>query len=442
VEVGLVSRVHTTVTRLSQPGKAISLQVPLLEGEGVLTSDREVTEGKIAVSLGATETETSWDSELPSGVDLRLTAPQTDLWVERWHLVTSPVWNVSMTGLRPTFQSNDVELVPLWQPWPGESVDLAFRRPMAIGGDVLTVQGVSHVVTVGSRRRSSELSVSLLCSLASDFVIELSPDAEIVTLQVDNVSVPQQRDGARLIVPVNPGNHTVSVKWNTPEQLNTMVQAQNVTLPAEASNINTAMTMPENRWILWTDGPVRGPAVRFWIILVVALLIALALGSIPLSPLRRWEWVLLAVGLTQVPLIAAMIVVAWLFSLAYRGRNDFLSEHPILFNLSQLALVFMTVASLIILMFVVGAGLLGHPDMFIVGNGSSRLYLNWFEPRSGPALPTPTVVSVSVWYYRLLMLFWALWLAASLLKWLTRGWQQFTSGGAWHRRIALAELAE
>jgi hypothetical protein len=442
VEIGLVSRVHTTVTRLSQSGKAISLQVPLLNGEGVLSSDRTVTEGQIAVSLGANENEFSWDSELPSGVDLRLTAPQTDRWVERWHLVTSPVWNVAMTGLRPTFQSNDAELVPLWQPWPGESVELAFRRPIAIGGDVLTVQSVTHDVTLGSRRRSSELAVSLVCSLASDFVIELSPEAEIITLQVDNVSVAQQRDGARLIVPVNPGNHAVSVKWNTPEKMATLVRGEPLTFPAAASNITSVMKMPENRWILWAEGPVRGPAVRFWIVLVLALLIALALGSVPLSPLRRWEWALLAVGLTQVPLIAAMIVVAWLFALAYRGRKEFLARQPILFNLSQLALVFMTFVSLIILMFVVGAGLLGHPDMFIVGNGSSRLFLNWFEPRSGPSIPTPTVVSVSVWFYRLLMLFWALWLAASLLKWLTRGWQQFTLGGAWRRRIAMAELAE
>ena len=67
------------------------------------------------------------------------------------------------------------------------------------------------------------------------------------------------------------------------------------------------MQMPENRWILWADGPLRGPAVRFWTILVVAILAALALGSTPLSPLRRYEWILLAIGLTQVHLILADI---------------------------------------------------------------------------------------------------------------------------------------
>jgi hypothetical protein len=126
--------------------------------------------------------------------------------------------------------------------------------------------------------------------------------------------------------------------------------------------------------------------------------------------------------------------------LAYRGEHP-LDGHRWLFNLVQVALVGLTVISLIILMFVVGAGLLGHPDMFIVGNGSTRWLLSWFEPRSGPELPTPSVISISVWYYRLLMLFWALWLAASLLKWLTRGWQQFTSGGGWRRSAKLETAA-
>jgi hypothetical protein len=39
--------------------------------------------------------------------------------VERWRLVASPVWNVSVAGLVPTFDVTTSDLVPLWQPWPG-----------------------------------------------------------------------------------------------------------------------------------------------------------------------------------------------------------------------------------------------------------------------------------------------------------------------------------
>lgn len=103
------------------------------------------------------------------------------------------------------------------------------------------------------------------------------------------------------------------------------------------------------------------------------------------------------------------------------------------FNLLQLVLVGLTPIALGILILVVGEGLLGNPDMFIVGNGSSRTYLNWFEPRVGTSLPEPYIVSVSVWYYRLSMLFWALWLAAALLRWLHAAWDSFSHGGCWRR---------
>jgi hypothetical protein len=45
-------------------------------------------------------------------------------------------------------------------------------------------------------------------------------------------------------------------------------------------------------------------------------------------------------------------------------------------------------------------------------------------------------LSISVWFYRLLMLFWALWLATALLRWLQNGWTAFSHGGCWKRPTA------
>ncbi len=57
---------------------------------------------------------------------------------------------------------------------------------------------------------------------------------------------------------------------------------------------------------------MRGPAVRMWIYWITSILVALILGGIPHSPLSRLEWVLLAIGLTQLHAIAGLIVVGWL----------------------------------------------------------------------------------------------------------------------------------
>ena len=62
--------------------------------------------------------------------------------------------------------------------------------------------------------------------------------------------------------------------------------------------------MPESRWILWAAGPIRGPAVRFWAILAVAVVLGFVLGLVPHTPLATHAWVLLLIGLTQVSVFA------------------------------------------------------------------------------------------------------------------------------------------
>jgi hypothetical protein len=78
-------------------------------------------------------------------------------------------------------------------------------------------------------------------------------------------------------------------------------------------------------------------------------------------------------------------------------------------------------------------GLLGQPDMQIEGNGSYGSSLG--GSRTGRhrlgEVPRPWVLSVSMWWYRGLMLAWALWLAWSLIRWVPWAWQSFGAGGLW-----------
>lgn len=433
VEAGLVWKVHNVVTRLSGQGRAVSLQVPLLAGERVLTPNLVVENGRIAVRLEAGQMNVAWESELPMSETIRLQAVQTDQWVERWRLVSSPIWNVALAGLTPVFEADEQNLIPAWHPWPGEEVTLTFSRPQAISGDTVTVRHVRHEESLGSRQRTALLKLDVECSLAGDFVAAIDPAAEIASLKIDNQAFPVRRDGANLIVPLRPGKQSVEVAWRTLEPLRTVAAVGPVKVPVEGANVTTVMQVPENRWVLWAHGPMMGPAVRFWTILACAVLAALALGSLPHSPLRRWEWILLGIGLTQVHVAAALWVVAWLFLLAWRGRQEPERMRAWRFDLLQIGIVLITLAALGILVVVVSKGLLGSPKMFVLGNGSSQTYLQWFQGRVGTDLPEPYVVSISVWFYRLFMLAWALWLASALLRWLRWGWFQFSHGGGWKR---------
>jgi hypothetical protein len=196
LEVGLVWQASNVVTRISQPGKAISLRVPLLAGEKVLSANVFVEGGFVEVRLGAGDTEFAWDSELPVGGSVALTAGESGRWVERWHLVTSPVWNAALSGLAPVFEANEQNLVPVWHPWPGESVALSFSKPGAVSGATITVRHVTHEVSLGSRQRTSQLTLDLEASLGDDFILELDAEADISSLKEGDRALPVRRDGA------------------------------------------------------------------------------------------------------------------------------------------------------------------------------------------------------------------------------------------------------
>ena len=239
LEIGLLWKVHTTVTRLSAPGKAVSLRVPLLSGESVLTSNVVVDNGAIEVNLGANQPSFAWESEIKSTEEIQLDAAQTEQWVEAWRLVTSPVWNVTFSRLAPIYETSEANLVPVWRPWPGEGVTLAFRQPEAVSGETVTVQRVHHQTTLGTRQRATELKLDVESSLGSDFVIQLDAEADIASLNVAGQATPVRREGTQLIVPVRPGKQLVEIAWTTSHPLTTVVSVGGVKLPVDGSNVTS-----------------------------------------------------------------------------------------------------------------------------------------------------------------------------------------------------------
>ena len=201
LELGLVWQVRTTVSRLSPVGNAVSLRVPLLPGENVITSNAVMKDGFIEVRLGAQQKEFTWQSELSVVPQVALATRADDAWVERWSLVASPVWNVAIAGLAPTFEAGTAGLVPVWKPWPGESVALQISRPEAVAGATVTVGRGSHEITLGKRQRTSSLALALRCSLGEDFLVELPAGAEATSLTSNGASIPIRKDGANVIIP-------------------------------------------------------------------------------------------------------------------------------------------------------------------------------------------------------------------------------------------------
>ncbi|MDD2709417.1 MAG: hypothetical protein PHV34_15635 [Verrucomicrobiae bacterium] len=431
LEIGLTWQIHNTVTRLSAPGKAIALKIPLLAGEQVLSANVTLNEGNVEARLAAGQESFSWESELSPAAEIKLAASQTDRWVERWRLVSSPVWNITLAGLPPVFETNENQLAPVWHPWPGENVGLGITRPEAVNGPTMTIHRVIHETELGHRNRNDKLYLTLQCSVGDDLVIGLDPATEVTSVKRGQDRIPVRREGGKLIVPVQPGMQNLEIDWKEAMPLGLLAVSSRLELPAESSNITTVLRPPFDRWILWTYGPLRGPAVRFWGVLACSLIAAWGLGFAPLSPLTRKQWALLMVGLTQVHLVAALFVIGWLFILAHRSTDAMVQAKPKIFNFRQIVIVIATAIALGIFLTVVYQGLLGNPEMFILGNGSLPRALHWYAAQAPATIPQPGMISVSVWFYRILMLLWALWLSCSLIRWLSWGWKQFNTGGWW-----------
>jgi len=435
LELGLLWEATTTVRRLSPLGKAVSLSLPLLPGEHILTPGLTARNGRIEIRLGAQEKMATWLSQVTQEPQIILLAESNDRWVEEWQVLTSAIWNISLQGLAPIYESQAAEVVPIWKPWPGESATLNIARPEAIAGDTLTIRQAIHKMSLGSRQRTSSLKLSLQNSLGMDFVLTLAEQAEVSSLKLNGQESPVRQEGNQVIVPLRPGEQLLELVWKMPSSFRFVTLGDEVGLPVECANTSTVMKLsPDQRWVLWTQGPLRGPAVRMWPLLISILLFGWLLGRVPYSPLKGYEWMILFLGLTQIPIIAGAIVVAWLFWVSFKSHPAFGKAPNAVYNINQLLILGGAVPVVVILLWALHTGLLGAPKMRIVGEGSTARNLEWFQARGeNQQLPIPKILSVSIWFYRAFMLLWAVWLAFALLRWTTLGWQQLSNDSLWKR---------
>jgi hypothetical protein len=105
----------------------------------------------------------------------------------------------------------------------------------------------------------------------------------------------------------------------------------------------------------------------------------------------------------------------------------------------QGGLALLTLLALAALVGAVSRGLLGHPDMNIVGNGSGSSLLRWYQDSSPEKLPRAWLLSIPLYYYRLAMLTWALWLSFMMIGLAKWGWGQFSRPALWYKSAPRAK---
>jgi hypothetical protein len=446
ISLGNRWEVATVVRKLTPLDAPSAIEIPLLDGESVTSSDTQVKGGKAYASFDQGVSEVYFTSVIPQGTSMTLNAPKQAPWVEIWKLSASNLWHVKANGIPRIYEANtntpdtmNVMLsgasgYSLWMPWPGEMLTFTIERPAGVEGVTRTIDATNLRLMPSDRSTDVSLEISLRSSLGGQHDVTLPEGAVLSDVTRSGLVIPTQMKGNVLTLPLTPGSNPYKLMWKEARALGASYRPSSVDIGADRSvNATVNISMPQNRWILFTTGPLMGPAVLFWSWLPVILILAFGLGKIQATPLRMRHWFVLLMGLSFSSTSVIVMIIAWVLVFAWRGSSQHEDMKSLRFNVMQIVLVLLTIIVMPMLFDSIKDGLLGYPQMNIQGNGSTGNQLNWYQDITASVLPQPLVVSVPIWVYRALMLIWALWLAFKMVNWLRWSWDSFTLGGYWRK---------
>ncbi|MDO9041689.1 MAG: hypothetical protein Q7U64_04995 [Desulfocapsaceae bacterium] len=420
--LGLTWKVETRISRTTPRGSAIILAIPLLPGESIVTEGIRVEDGQAKVNLDAESSELHWESVLEKNDQLLLKHADTDQWTEIWRVDVSPIYHMETAGIPVILHTQGSRWYPTWHPWPGDEVKLLISRPEGIAGQTLTIDKTTLQIRPSGRATESKLNLSIRSSQGGQHTITLPETAQLQQVTINGAVQQVRQDGAKISLPITPGKQEISLVWRDPSGLGILYTTPRIDLGTGSVNAAIDLTLPPNRWPLFLGGPLMGPAILYWSVLLVVTLVAFALGKTKLTPLRFYQLFLLGIGMSMSNLLGCLLVVGWLIALHFRETLQ-PDKGKSAFNLIQTGLGALTLMALMALVWAISRGLLGHPDMNIIGNGSNSTILRWYQDVSTQHLPQAWLVSIPMFAYRLAMLAWALWISFTLLGLLKWGWK-------------------
>ena len=348
-----------------------------------------------------------WESVLEKSDQLILKHADTDQWTEIWRVDVSPIYHMETAGISVILHNQGSRWYPTWHPWPGDEVKLLLSRPEGIAGQTLTIDKSLLQVRPSGRATESNLNLSIRSSQGGQHTFTLPETTQLQQVTINGAVQQVRQDGAMISLPITPEKQEISLVWREPSGLGILYTTPRIDLGTGSVNAAIDLTLPPNRWLLFLGGPLMGPALLYWSVLLVVTLVAFALGKTKLTPLRFYQLFLLGIGMSMSNLLGCLLVVGWLIALHFRETLQ-PDKGKSAFNLIQTGLGALTLMALMALVWAISRGLLGHPDMNIIGNGSNSTILRWYQDVSTQHLPQAWLVSIPMFAYRLAMLAWAL----------------------------------
>lgn len=426
-------RVDTTLTRIAPTSGAFTVSLPLLADEAVTTPGLRASDGRVSLGLGAGEPTQSFSSILPRSDTLELVAAREDTHSERWSFEVAPTWHAEFSGIPAVAPREDsARWIFEYYPRPGERLQVKVTRPPASAGGTLAFDSVTLQTVAGTRSSDTSLQLRYRSTQGGRQTLHIPAEAIVTRVLSDGQPIALRPEHGELSLSALPGTHTWTVDWRSPRGVRLLTRSPEVSQAAPASNLRLALRLPEDRWVLYAFGPGVGPAVLYWGELLVFIVIAWWIGRTALTPLPTRDWLLLGLGLSTFSWFALALFALFVAFFQWRVRRPAPAK-PQRFKLLQVFSAGLAIVAILAVVSAVPGGLLAHPDMRIAPWGYPD-ELVWFIDQSSASLPTPSVLSISLWWYKIAMLAWALWLSFALTRWTRWAWQVFARDGVWPRR--------
>jgi hypothetical protein len=422
--------VTTTVGRVAPRTAAFTVTLPLLANEAVTTPGLTARDGAVTLGLGVGEPSQQFSSSLPPTGTLELEAPAEATRSERWRFNVAVNWHVEFRGTPAVIPG---EHAPVWlseyYPRPGEQLTLRATRPVATAGGTLAFDAVQLQSSVGKRSSDGTLNLSYRSTQGGAQTLQLPPAARVIRVLSDGEPIAVRPEHGVLSLTALPGSHSWTIDWETPEGVRVMTHSPRVTLAAPASNLQLSLRVPQDRWVLYAFGRGVGPAILYWSELLLFVALAWLIGRSGLTPLATRDWLLLGLGLSTFSWGVFGLFLLFVAAFEWRARNSAPAGRQ-RYNLMQLGFALLALVAIAAVAAAVPEGLLSRPDMRIRPDFDSGT-LSWFVDQTMSELPASSVLSVSLWWYKLAMLAWALWLSFALTRWVRWAWQVFSRDGLW-----------
>ena len=427
--------IRTKIQLLNKIHKPFTLKYKILKNESILNKEIIEEDKIVTLNFNNSKNEYSWRSLLPIENKIEIISSEKKEVTEQWKIDTSDIWNLKYNGFEPEQYESNGKLMLLFKPWIKQKITLNLTKNISLKGQSNTIESSFLKIKQSKKYRDNTLKININSSLASIYDIYLPGIDKLESVTIDQKNYPLKIINDKISIPLKIKLQEVVLKWKEKINVNFNYNFPDINLSKQSVNGKISLKLPEDRWILYLNGPTLGPVVLFWGLLACAIIFAFILGRIKNIPIKTFDWILLSLGMCTLSIYFILLILAWIFVLKYKEQNNIVI-HDKKRNVLQILIIILTLIVLIIIFNTVSFGLLNHPNMLISGNNSYNHTFNWYSDRIDEVIVHPTVVSISIWYYKFIMLFWSLWISFSLIKWLVWAKKIFMIGGIWsHKKV-------